>query len=78
MPTTDVLVTDSTYETIPDNPGIHRFIWEHCIMINRILQCLENIGATVSASKFVLAALTATIVGHKCTFEGCGIEFTRT
>jgi hypothetical protein len=28
---------DSTYKTIPDNPGIHRFIWEHCIMINRIL-----------------------------------------
>jgi hypothetical protein len=61
---------DSTYETIPNNPGICRFIWEHCIVINRILQCLENVGATVSASKFVLAAPTATIVGHKCTFEG--------
>jgi len=61
---------DSTYETIPNNPGICRFIWEHCIMINRILQCLENVGVTVSASKFVLAAPTATIVGHKCMFEG--------
>jgi hypothetical protein len=61
---------DGTYETIPNNPGICRFIWEHCIMINRILQCLENVGATVSASKFVLAAPTATIVGHKCMFEG--------
>jgi hypothetical protein len=61
---------DGTYETIPDNPGIRRFIWEHCIMINCILQRLENVGATVSASKFVLAAPTATIVGHKCTFEG--------
>jgi len=62
---------DSTYETIPDNPGIRRFIWEHCIVINRILQRLENVGATISTSKFVLAAPTATIVGHKCTFEGC-------
>jgi len=62
---------DGTYETIPDNPGIHHFIWEHCIVINRILQRLENVGATVSASKFVLAAPTATIIGHKCTFEGC-------
>jgi hypothetical protein len=62
---------DGTYETIPDNPGIRRFIWEHCIVINRILQRLENVGATVSASKFILAAPTATIVGHKCTFEGC-------
>jgi len=62
---------DSTYETIPDNPGIHHFIWEHCIMINRILQRLENVGATVSTSKFVLVAPTTTIIGHKCTFEGC-------
>jgi len=61
---------DGTYETIPNNPGIRRFIWEHCIVINRILQCLENVGATVSTSKFILAAPTATIVGHKCTFEG--------
>jgi hypothetical protein len=40
-------------------------------MINRILQHLENVGATVSASKFILAAPTPTIVGHKCTFKGC-------
>jgi hypothetical protein len=39
-------------------------------MINRILQCLENVGVTVSMSKFVLAAPTTTIVGHKCMFEG--------
>jgi hypothetical protein len=62
---------DGTYETIPNNPGIHRFIWEHCIVINRILQHLENIGVTVSVSKFVLAVPTATMIGHKCMFEGC-------
>jgi len=61
---------DGTYETIPDNPGICRFIWEHCIVINRILQCLENVGTTISTSKFMLVAPTATIIGHKCTFEG--------
>jgi hypothetical protein len=61
---------DGSYETIPANPGIQHFIWEHCIVLNRILQRLENIGATVSATKFVLAAPTAIIVGHKCTFEG--------
>jgi hypothetical protein len=61
---------DGSYETIPENAGIRRFIWEHCIVVNRILQRLENVGATVSASKFVLAAPTAIIVGHKCTFEG--------
>jgi len=62
--------TDGSYETIAQNSGIHRFIWEHCVVINRILQQLENVGVMVSATKFVLAAPTAIIVGHKCTFEG--------
>jgi hypothetical protein len=39
--------------------------------INCILQRLENVGTTVSASKFVIVVPTTTIVGHKCTFEGC-------
>jgi len=62
--------TDGSYKTIAQNSGIRHFIWEHCIVINRILQRLENVGVTVSATKFVLAAPTAIIVGHKCTFEG--------
>jgi len=39
--------------------------------INCILQRLENVGTTVSASKFVIVVPTTTIVGHKCMFEGC-------
>ena len=61
---------DGTYETIPENPGIRRFVWEHLIVVNRILQRLGNVGATVSATKFVLAAPSAVIVGHKCTIDG--------
>jgi hypothetical protein len=61
---------DGSYETMPANPGIRRFIWEHLIVVNRILQCLQNVGATVSAKKFLLAAPDAVILGHKCTFEG--------
>ena len=61
---------DGSYETIPDNPGIRHFIWEHLQVVHWILQQLENIGATVSTKKFILAAPDATIVGHKCTFEG--------
>jgi hypothetical protein len=61
---------DGSYETIPENPGIHRFIWAHLIVVNRILQRLQNVGATVSAKKFMCAAPDAVIVGHKCTFEG--------
>jgi hypothetical protein len=70
-------VEEGAYETIPENPGIHHFIWEHCIVINRILQRLRNINVTVSASKFVLTVPSAIIIGHKCTFEGCIPEDTK-
>ena len=61
---------DGSYETIPESPGVRLFIWKHLTIVHRILQCLQNINATVSAKKFILAAPDATIVGHKCTSEG--------
>ena len=61
---------DGLYEMILENPGIRLFIWKHLTLVHRILQCLQNVNTTVSAKKFVLAALDATIVGHKCTSEG--------
>ena len=61
---------DGSYETIPENPGIRLFIWKHLTVVHRILQRLQNVNTTISATKFVLAALDATIVSHKCTSEG--------
>ena len=61
---------DGSYKTIPDNPGIRCFIWEHLQVVHRILQRPKNIGATVSAKNFILATPDATIVSHKCTFKG--------
>ena len=61
---------DGSYETILENLGIRRFIWNHLTVVHRILQRLQNVNATVSTKKFVLAALDTTIVSHKCTFEG--------
>ena len=61
---------DGSYETIPENPGIRLFIWKHLTVVHRILQCLQNVNATISAKKFVLTTPDATIVGHKCTSEG--------
>ena len=61
---------DRTYQTIPENPSIRTFIWKHLTIVHRILQRLQNVSATVSAKKFILAAPDATIIGHKCTFEG--------
>ncbi|KAI6143057.1 hypothetical protein BKA82DRAFT_76652, partial [Pisolithus tinctorius] len=67
--TTHYQHADGSYETIPENPGIWKFIWNHCIVINHILQHLQNVGATILAKKFILATPFAVIVGHKCTFE---------
>ena len=61
---------DGSYKTIPENPGIRLFIWKHLTVVHRILQRLQNVNATVSAKKFILAAPDATIVGHKCISEG--------
>lgn len=62
---------DGSYETIPENPGIRHFIFKHLINMNRVLQHLKNVGGTVSAKKFVLAAPSIVVVGHKVSYEGC-------
>lgn len=61
---------DGSYETIPENKNIHRFIWEHLQDVNRILQRLKVVGATISGKKIVIAAPEAVIVGHTCNYAG--------
>ena len=61
---------DGSYGMILENLGIRKFIWNHLTVVHRILQRLQNVNTMVSTKKFVLAAPDATIVGHKCTFEG--------
>jgi transposase InsO family protein len=69
-PPTRYELSDGTYETIPGNPGIRRFVWEHFLDVNRILHRLAHAGVTVSAKKLFLGVPSVTIVGHKCTYEG--------
>lgn len=61
---------DGTYETIPENSGIRRFVWEHLHNVNRILQRMKYSGGTFSGYKSVLCADEITVVGHLCTYEG--------
>ena len=61
---------DGSFETIPENPNIRRFIWEHFNDVNRVLQRLKVYGATVSGKKIVLGAPEAVILGHTCNYEG--------
>jgi hypothetical protein len=58
------------YETIPDNKGIWRFIWEHLNDVHRVIHCLGHAGATISAPKLFLAVPEVLILGHKCMYEG--------
>ena len=50
-PDSDYRHPHSLYETIPDNPGIRRFIWEHLSIANCIIHCIAHAGGTFSGPK---------------------------
>jgi hypothetical protein len=54
--------SDSTYETIPKNSGICRFIWEQLTNINRILKWLKYVSSTFSGKKLKLCIPTIVIL----------------
>jgi hypothetical protein len=58
------------YETIPENSGIRRFVWEHLLNVNRIIQRIKHAGGTFSGLKSYICTESAIIVGHKCTYDG--------
>jgi transposase InsO family protein len=57
-------------ETLIENPGIRRFIWEHAVDVNRIMHRIEEAGATFSAKKTQICRPEVLIIGQKCTPEG--------
>jgi hypothetical protein len=61
---------NGTYETIPQNPGIRRFVWEHMNTMNRILQRVRNVGGTFNGKKAEICAPEVEIVGHICNIDG--------
>ena len=71
-PRSDYRLPDGSYETIPGNSGIRRFVWEHFAGLNRIVTRMEYCGGTFSGKpgKLVLIAREFAVVGHWCTPEG--------
>ena len=61
---------DGSYETIPENPGIRRFVWEHFEAVHRIVQRVKSYGATFSGKKAFIGVPQAEILGHICTSGG--------
>ncbi|KAJ3555802.1 hypothetical protein NP233_g12120 [Leucocoprinus birnbaumii] len=62
--------TPNGFETIPENPNIRRFVWEHLTNANRIIQRVKHAGGTFSAAKAHFCTPSAVVVGHLCTYEG--------
>ena len=58
------------YETISENKGIRRFVWEHMQNVNRILQRMKYCGGTFSGKKTLVCSDDIEVVGHKCDYEG--------
>ena len=69
-PKSRYMLPDGSYEMIPENPGIRRFIWEHFQNVNRVVQRVKYCGGTFSGYKSTLCAPEITVVGYKCTIDG--------
>ena len=61
---------DGNYETIPENPGIRRFVWETIQRTNRVVTRMGYAGGTFSGKKSTICAFEFTVVGHLCSYEG--------
>jgi hypothetical protein len=69
-PKTRYVLSDGSYERIPENDGIRRFVWEHFQNLNRVVQRMKYCGGTFSGHKTILCAEEITVVGHRCTMRG--------
>lgn len=66
----ELLDSPGMFETILENSGIRRFVWEHCLDMNRVLHRLRHAGATVSAKKLFICVPEVIVVGQRCTYDG--------
>lgn len=69
-PAIQYLTPEGVPETIKENKGIRRFIWEHAQDVNRIMHRVKRSGATFSPNKSQICLPEVVIVGQKCTPEG--------
>jgi len=62
--------SDYNGETLQDNPGIRKFIWDYAITLERILFRIEEAGLTISGKKFACCVPALDLVGHVVCKEG--------
>jgi hypothetical protein len=69
-PSTRYIKNNGEPETIPENSGIRRFVWEHFQDLNHIFQRIKHSGGTFSGLKTTLCAPEIIVLGHQGTIEG--------
>lgn len=69
-PATQYLQDNGTPETIKENPGIRRFIWEHANDVHRVMHRIGCAGATFSPKKTQICRPEVIIIGQRCHPEG--------
>jgi hypothetical protein len=69
-PASQYLDMEGKPETLAENSGIRRFIWEHAVDVNRIMHRIKESGATFSAKKTQICRPEVIIIGQKCTPQG--------
>jgi hypothetical protein len=76
-PKSEYRMIGGSYKTIPNNPAIRRFVWEHFENLNRVVQCMKYCGGTFSGPKLFLCVPEIIVLGHRCNIEGCMADPTR-
>ena len=69
-PESDYRLPDGTFETIPENRNVRRFVWEHLQVVNRIIQRVKHAGGTFSGKKLQACVEEGVVIGHRCTPRG--------
>jgi len=69
-PKTRYELPDGSVETLEQNPGILKFVFEYLETVNRILQRMKYAGGTFSGPKTTICSDKITIVGFECSYEG--------
>ena len=70
-PPTRYIRSDGSFETIPENPGIRHFVWEHFQNLNHIVQRMKYCGGTFSGHKLSVCIEEIIVLRHHCTYHGC-------
>jgi hypothetical protein len=61
---------DGSFKTIPDNPGVRRFVFKHLSTMHRILHHMKTFGGTFSGPKSLLCIPEIELVGNHCSYNG--------